>query len=744
MTADWKTICGELRELQGQTLRATLSRLPGVEVTRIDALLDGSDGGPSPEQVRAILDTGLAAALKHPEGALLFNLYVYQLCYYRWELSADWDRLRLVLETLHDSWAAARDQVEPADHDLGDAVLHFSGWLVPAMLQDSSVSASCVASSRRHCEAVLYFLENTLRIVENVVTGPPALREFLVQSATAQLVYFTAMLDASAALEQQVADGYPAALPAMTRAVESLRAAETHPAVRGTQQPEDLRASRAVLERAIEVSDRPHLRVDVVKLVYCFPFALGGIRTDDLLERLREKGAGWRPVDLEPLDVVDKVELTDTWEGNDPLGRGYACAALRMPDVTVRTETGTTLPPHHAEVRFSTLGNHYLRVETWLRDASLHELYQATRRTTPSMGQEEVRCDGGAWGRLAEYADAVIEGVAECLGPEVRLRSDGGYHLMLSVRGLSAVEAVTEPTGGNATMRQATESDLRTAVGGTLLLRAIRGYPSALEEWVLPATPMEVSNLLGDQGFAGDVLARTANTTLVYMPSTAGYMMLEYEEMAEFTATLPALLSGWKSEVLEHVNGIERNLHELGEQLDGGEQGGDLAVVERRLMEIDRRQVNLHTVIAQVRSALALVSSPALCNAPMYRELLDRLSAAAHVDRGDADLQTQLSAAQSLYERLTSMQSSLSERHRLANADREHEAAQATARQQERLRRRIDILMVFFGVISGAGILEVINSSYEVGRTGVLIEMGTLAAVSLVTVTYIMVGWRRR
>lgn len=118
----------------------------------------------------------MAAALKHPEGALLFNLYVHQLCYYRWELSADWDRLRLVLETLHDSWAAARDQVEPADHDLGEAVLHFSGWLVPAMLQDSSVSSSCAASSRRRCEAVLCFLENTLRLVENVVTGPPALR----------------------------------------------------------------------------------------------------------------------------------------------------------------------------------------------------------------------------------------------------------------------------------------------------------------------------------------------------------------------------------------------------------------------------------------------------------------------------------------------------------------------------------------------------------------------------------------
>ena len=85
-------------------------------------------------------------------------------------------------------------------------------------------------------------------------------------------------------------------------------------------------------------------------------------------------------------------------------------------------------------------------------------------------------------------------------------------------------------------------------MGASLLFHPVRHLATALEEWIRYPHPI-VDNLLEQQGFADDLVARTDNTTVTYMPASAEWLVDEYQEMIEFVASIPPLLTLWQNRV---------------------------------------------------------------------------------------------------------------------------------------------------------------------------------------------------
>ena len=114
---------------------------------------------------------------------------------------------------------------------------------------------------------------------------------------------------------------------------------------------------------------------------------------------------------------------------NESDGQARTCRS----SAHVETKLGKPLD-FKFEIRLSNLGNHYLRMERPLADASVHELNQAMRRGMAYMGEESVTLGKGGsgqgeWDRLNDLADQLIEWLVETLDEWVELDQLGRKRL---------------------------------------------------------------------------------------------------------------------------------------------------------------------------------------------------------------------------------------------------------------------------------------------------------------------------
>ena len=56
-----------------------------------------------------------------------------------------------------------------------------------------------------------------------------------------------------------------------------------------------------------------------------------------------------------------------------------------------------------------------------------------------------------------------------------------------------------------------------------------------------------MSNCSHGQGYVGDLVVRTDNTTVSYMRAAPEWLIDEYEEMIEFVASVPPILTLWEN-----------------------------------------------------------------------------------------------------------------------------------------------------------------------------------------------------
>jgi hypothetical protein len=469
------------------------------------------------------------------------------------------------------------------------------------------------------------------------------------------------------------------------------------------------------------------LHVDEGKIAYCYPFAVFGTTSTQPEELVRGIKALRRGDLLGNARVADvgKLDVTDVWEANDPEKRAYTGFMITMDDLLIVTTAEKQLPAHHVELRISTLGICHLRIWTWLANISAHELNQAMRRGLVQMGAETIRQDGpvsGNWSRLTAYVEEVIRGLEQHLAAlssaqltprdsrnnrlRVLFSVDRRHHTVVSLRGFSQVI----PTGEQ--VRLYSYTGIRGTVGAALLEQQVNHTAATLEEYVrYPCrTPRALAE---DIGFQGEALALNADSTVVVMPTSPNFIVIGYEEMAEFSAALPALLDQWIEVIYDQRRSLSKHLHDLDDLWwNGNFDTRNLEQVSAQVYNLEQRQAKLRDVVGEARSMLAFMKSPALCRTSKYRDMLDMLFDAAGVGRLEADLEAQVAQVNALFVQV------------------QDRADQLEERRTQRSRRWMETALAVLAVTSLADFCALINNA--IADWSIFSEVGVISVLMIV------------
>jgi GNAT superfamily N-acetyltransferase len=757
----WAEIRSDWPKREYQKLHKVVEDVSGMpeHVVKLDKLLDEDRDADQLEKLEKeagdVLGEAFAAA-SSPENGALVGLYVTACCLDAWERSGDYKPIRCVLNALkatRPDLSSGNGGAPPPATLLLDIVIDLAVAIDDSMAVENGVFCSCPFETAEKAERVAVQMKKVVRrlgdarddangqppdvgsvsMAADVVEGPvgPAhgvpvtseetIRDIAAGFAEAQRLYFETVANAAHAVAGLV-DPARGVRVDIDTAIDAIACAEKNESLRGDVYESELRAHRTTLEALRDAETRPRLRVDRADLVYIYPFALerfdpGGV--DGLVNAtLWFKGFGAEPIGVE----VHALHLTDLWtnpdrEESEP---GYGGAKIELPSVKVTTTADNELE-FDVEVRLSRLGNHHLRVYRRLEDASLHDVNQALRRGSHSMGEEELESVGRTWSRFTEYADAVIEAVAEALGAERVGVPDTSFHVALALRKISISES-------DATTRPGTLSDLTDAVGASLLFRPVLGYATALEEWVRYPPPV-VRNLLRlddrepdhppSAGFEGELVARTANTTVLYMPDSPDWRTSAYREMIEFVAAMPPLLRLWERRATAHGSELEEKLPKLKsanlDKLDPSDEE----------LKLNRLEADLREREAEIRKDLGFFHSLALCRDRSQRQFIDALWDAAGLSSLEVDLDRRLAHLSALQERVSLMAAALAERHRQDRA--------------RRIERYFQIAGVVFAIASLAEVVSLANDGLDRGHWArVTAEVGLLVAIVAVVLIFLL------
>lgn len=715
----WAQIGEEWRARRYAAARGAVHALGGSTVDTVDALLFAPE---SPTRDAALRDVekAFAHAGETPGGDLLLALYLYGRCLEKWEKTEDYDRIGLILDALDVVTRAAtpHDDAANGDTQLLSILGGQAQLLRTAMGVEDALSCSCPVATGDRARSLVTGLDGLLEQELALGDGPDELRAIIRSDATASRRYFDTI--------GEVADGVLEFVQLDARGREdfdfghvlrTLRAAEHADDIRGDVYESELRAHRFALEALSEHAREPHLLVDDAEVTYLYPFALRGRTTtldpattvalalgDAFAERLTDSGIG--PASVRELD------LNDLWDagGGESLGDGtqdprddepsYSGVSIELPPIKVTT-TAAEEVDFTAEVRLSRLGNHHLLVRSELEGARLHEVNQSLRRGSHGMGEETF--EGLEWTTFPRYAEAVTGMIASALEAERVLNPKAPYHVVLAARSIS-VEQTADSTP------RASLSQLKRAVGASLLFHPVRHLTTSLEEWIRYPPPT-VDNLLEGQGYAGDLVARTDNTTVAYMPASPEWLIDEYIEMIEFVSSVPPLLTLW-----------ERRAADLDLELKTSLQDHDVSVETLYDQEVKIRELE-----HEVRAQLAFLRSPALCRTRGQRRFLDALWEAAGLPRLEEELERRLTALAERQERIATM---------LRRRQREH---------TERLGYRVEVVLGFIAAASLAGVLQWTDAAFNVdARMWAWIEAGLLGlAAAIVVGIYVWAGRSR-
>lgn len=313
------------------------------------------------------------------------------------------------------------------------------------------------------------------------------------------------------------------------------------------------------------------------------------------------------------------------------------------------------------------------------------------RRGSEHMGAERIEAAAAGWSRLSEFADAVIAATGELLDDgsgavRVIASVQHRHHAVLSVRQLSIVE----PAG---TSRPVDYDQALAALGARLFDQRTSHSSATLEEYVrIPLR--EPGTVVRDVGFEGEVIVRNPESTIVVMPSSPNFVVMYYDEIAEFSACLPALLDKWTAAISEQRRELAAQLPSLDAVLTSERaSAGSRDSLARQISQLERRQIALRTMAADAQSMLAFVKSPALCRTAKYRAILDDLFEAAGVPLLERDLEAQIAKVDALYLHVQT------------------HARQLREREQRRNRRLVEVALAFLAVTSLAEFFGLLNDA---------------------------------
>jgi len=704
----WERIRREFRTRNFMTLRQLATVIPGVDVDGLDRLLGPHDGPcPTAEAIEVPLGRAFSATAGRSAASPVLAALIYGICLKRWENSTDHAPVEALASAARDVCIKLHNTEEGneacSDRLAAVAILDLAISLRSCMRAENALNCSCPIDMRRHAHDAMVAAEHVLLDLPANPAEDDPVRGFIRQAAQAQASYFGALCRVAEAVEDFLSDPQTCR-EGLTAAIKFAEAAELEPTLRDDVYESELRAHRMTLAAMREKATSPVLHVDEGKIAYCYPFAVVGADPTAVVKAVAALRCG---AVLGGARVVEtgKLDVTDLWEANDPEGRCYIGAMATLEDLLIVTTAGEQLPAHHVELRVSTLGICYLRIWTWLADISAHGLNQAMRRGLVQMGAETIRQDGAIrdeWSRLATYAEQVLSGLEDHLaalfvpGLRVVFSVERRHHTVVSLRGFSQVS----PAGQRK--RLYSHADIRETVGAALIEQHANHAAATLEEYVrYPSrTPHAFAN---DIGFQGESLVRNADFTVAVMPTSPNFIVIGYEEMAEFSAALPALIDQWIELIWEQRRKLYTDLHDIDK---------DSAPVTIGVGELEDCQAQLRSVIGEVRSMLAFIKSPTLCRTNKYREVLDMLFDAAGVGRLEADLEAEVAKVDVLFDQV-----------RARTVQREE-------RRTQRSRTCVEVAVAVLAVTSLADFFMLINSAL-VNRS-LFVEVGVILVISVV------------
>jgi hypothetical protein len=716
----WSDCRREYRSRSVFTARLLAEPLLDTDLDEVDALVT-PDPQRSADEVHELVRRVCLESARTPGGLTTLLAYLYCRCTDRWERSTDYPPILTTIDAAVAAHATIAAAAPPGDPDVATAALfvRLLEALRPAFAAENALNCSCPADMARHAARAVAIAEEVLRSVAESPDAGRACTALAVDIATVSRLYFSSMRAACTAVavyHDYEPDGLTGAL---TDALEVLRAAEADDRLAGDVYVSDVRSYRVTLEKILARARDDRLCVEDGRVSYCYPFGLAGVRAAELIREVEQMPRGTELGSSTVLYVED-LGLTDVWEASDPQGRAYRGVKLRLSPLTVVTTEPRTLAPHDVQLRISEIGVCYLRISVTLSGVLPPELNQVVRRGSSQMGEESFTQDGQSWPTLAEFArDTIAAFQAFALRAVGRTpsRAVEGHRPTEGALRQHTVLSVHEVTlAGPSGERRAVHAldDLRTAVGASALMPRLSHTAATLEEYIRypDASPQAV---IDDLSFAGEMVLRSASTTVLLMTTTPTFLVLSYEEMAEFAAAVPALVDEWITSIYLQSRELARAIPDGSDPDDGGPRTAAPAATDVATMRrLELQQVHIQGETAEARSLLAFLRSPTLCRTAKYRSVLDVLLDAAGLAALERDLDAQLERVETLYLRVTDL------------------SRRIEAQRNKRYRLTVEIALILLGVLSLAEFLGLVNDALPPDPSIVWVEVAVVLGLGVV------------
>jgi hypothetical protein len=685
-----------------------------------------------------VLRGALDLAAPRPLGAATVGLFTHFVCEQEWEVSYQYFPIFTTLKTLQSVWRSRRHLALSADDAAAmDAVCEMLHLLDKEM---SAESQMCVGALGPFADAV----EEAHRAAADVVgaaaaieTASSELAELLTRHGRNRQRYYELV-----SLAVRTGTGYLAGEAGaidLDQAILQLRVGDRDELLEENDRSE-VRAHRLSLEAMRSRAEDPWLQVDHGKITYVYPFglretdSLGLDQTDFtvIVDRVRAEAKDWTLAGVAVDYVEPELRLDNMWAAQ-PLevgpehlqdgqrGSRLSGATIKLPDLRISLNE-RVLTEVTAEIVVSDLGNHHVRFEAELRGASPHEVQFELFRAAPQHGGAQVGFIGGipAWSRLSEVAAELIRSVHRQINEPskqfILSAQAGTFHVVLSVHSASTT------IGPAGTVRTPVSSarEVIAATGGGTLLSPVRNAVTSFAEWT-KHNP-NAATIVPGVGFVTDVVARTANTTVLVMPGTPDWNIDTYRGIAEFVASLDGLVFSWFDELNTHL----KLIRSITGQIDS-EARPSTRTIEAFNERLRDEQVRLQNFVAEARSLQQLLRSPVLVESPLDAEILRKLMSAAQFERVEDDFADK--ARELLEDRLGSRLTDIADR------------------RERKRRAALEMVVAFVTAAGVSGLVQVFEGGGSVGwsRTqSAAVAAGVLIGAVVTVLAAYFVGGRRK
>ncbi|WP_151526647.1 hypothetical protein [Serinicoccus kebangsaanensis] len=670
VSVDWSRVASEFHRDRDVIATRRAIHASTVDLADFTRAVEGLVGGPERdlEAVTAAVRSLWEQASGQPGATFLLAFSLYAEVQHGWELSADTDNMLVLIRAVQRTWASARHDVgDPEERAHVDLLVQHLGDLDAAFQMENGLNCSCAVETIAAAAQVADGSVDVLAALDSQARAWGAQTEVLRQVLEAHRIYFDGVrLSAQTILEHVV--GEIDVREVEERAV-SLQHSLMDERLAADVYQSELRAhvmALTALARRLRATPLPGLTFPDLTVTYVVPFTARGTtdnlaqESERLVQAVRERGQrliGSGP--LAPVQVHD-LELSDIWShGRDEVfseerlePTAYRVVAAVLPDLWIapRSPELPRLGPYRVEIRFSSFGNHHVRVRGPVqppddtRTPGYHDLNQALRRGSGFMGAEDVLVDGcdtayESVGQLAAAAVAMVSDWDVPLGVDrLRCHVDPGIdtHAIITMP-----EAFVRAADGESDV-DATGTQILEAVG-PLLLIPVERTAAGLEEWLRyddPGPDAEVPNFLGRLAPLQSLAVQTARSTCLYTPGLPDWSLLGTGELIEFVVSSRALIRQWNGHVQEAVEGATKMLRRR-------LSGEVLKTDEVRLLRL-----RLADHGALIRQQRALLHSEELARSPGHRHILDNLLHTSGAARLEAELDTSIAELDELYTQL--------------------------------------------------------------------------------------------